>query len=78
MHEDIFSGVSTDLTFTMQHVTPVAVSVRYTKHPLAREPGLKRHTRLVIDELLTEIPTTSNVPTKKGRVYMIKYTTGPC
>ena len=58
----------------MQYVTPVAVSVRHTKHPLARDPGLKRHTTPVEDEVLTEIPTTSNVPIKKGCVYMIKYT----
>ena len=73
-HEDMFTGVSTDLTTTMQYVTPVAVSVRYTKHPLARDPGLKRHTRPVGEEVLTETPTTLNVPTKKGCVYMIKYT----
>ena len=73
-HEDMFTGVSTDLTTTMQYVTPVAVSVRYTKHPLARDPGLKRHTSPVGDEVFTETPTTSNVPTKKGCVYMIKYT----
>ena len=67
-HEDMFTGVSTDLTTTMQYVTPVAVSVRYTKHPLARDSGLKRHTSPVGDEVLTETPTTSNVPTKKGCV----------
>ena len=65
-HEDMFTGVSTDLTTTMQYVTPVAVSVRYTKHPLARDPGLKRHISPVGDEVLTETPTTPNVPTKIG------------
>ena len=62
-HEDMFTGVSTDLTTTIQYGTPVAVSVRYT-------PELKRHcTSPVGDEVLTETPTTSTVPTKKGCVY---------
>ena len=77
-HEDMFTGVSTDLTTTMQYITPVAVSVRYTKHPLARDPGLKRHTSPVGDEVLTVTPTTSNVPTKKGCVYMSNIQTGLC
>ena len=67
----MFNGVSADLTTTMQYVTPVAVSVRYTKHPLARDPGLKRHTSPVGDEVLTETPTTSNVPTKKAYYYHV-------
>ena len=34
-HKDMLIGVSNDLQITMQYVTPVSVSVRYTKHPLA-------------------------------------------
>ena len=70
-HKDKLSGVSNDLQTTLQYVTPVSVSVRYTKHPLASEPVLKRHTSLMGDEVLTETLTTSNVPTRKGCVYMI-------
>ena len=67
----MLTGVSSNLTTTLQYVTPVCVSVRYTKHPVASEPGLKRHTTCspVGDEVLTETPTTSNVPTKKGCVH---------
>ena len=68
-HKDVLTGVSNDLQTTLQYVTPVSVSVRYTKHPLASEPVLKRHTSLMGDEVLTETPTTSNVPTRKGCVY---------
>ena len=74
-HKDMLTGVSNDLQITMQYVTPVSVSVRYTKHPLASEPVLKRHTSPMGDEVLTETPTTSNVPTGKGCVHMIKYAT---
>ena len=70
-HKDMLSCVSNDLQTTLQYVTPVSVSVRYTKHPLASEPVLKRHTSPMGDEVLTETPTTSNVPTRKGCVYMI-------
>ena len=68
-HRDMFTGVSSDLTTILQYVTPVCVSVRYTKHPVASEPGFRRHTSPVGDEVLTETPTTSNVPTKKGFVH---------
>ena len=68
-HKDMLTDVSSDLTTTLQYVTPVCVSVRYTKHPVASEPGLKRHTSPVGDEMLTETPTTSNVPTKEGCVH---------
>ena len=43
-----------------------------------RDPGLKRHTSPVRDELLTETPTTLNVPTKKGCVYISNIQTGSC
>ena len=65
-HKDMLTGVSNDLQTTLQYATPVSVSVRYTKHPLASEPVLKRHTSPMGDEVLTETPTTSNVPTRKG------------
>ena len=58
----MLTGVSNDLPTTLQYLVPVAVSVRYTKHPVTREPGLKRHTSPVGDEVLTEIPITPNVP----------------
>ena len=74
-HKDMLTGVSNDLQTTLQYVTPVSVSVRYKKHPLASEPVLKRHISPMGEEVLTETPTTSNVPTRKGCVYMIKYTT---
>ena len=74
-HTDMLTGVSNDLQTTLQYSKPVSVSVRYTKHPLASEPVLKRHTSPMGDEVLTETPTTSNVPTRKGCVYMIKCTT---
>ena len=72
-HKDMLSGVSNDLQTTLQYVTPVSVSVRYTKHPLTSEPVLKRHTSPMGDEVLTETPITSNVPIRKGCLYMIKY-----
>ena len=71
-HKDMLTGVSNDLQTTLQYVTPVSASVRYTKHPLASEPVLKRHTSPMGDEALTETPTTSNVATRKD---MIKYAT---
>eukprot|EP00731_Ephydatia_muelleri_P037953 Em0609g2a len=40
-HKDMLTGVSNDLATTLQYVTPVALSVRYTKHPLASEPGMQ-------------------------------------
>ena len=58
----MLTGVSNDLPTTLQYLVPVAVSVRYTKHPVAREPGLKRHTSPVGDEVLSEIAITPNVP----------------
>ena len=39
-HKDMLTGVPNDLQITLQYVTPVSVSVRYTKHPLASEPVL--------------------------------------
>ena len=69
--KDMLTGVSNDLQTTLQYVTPVSVSVRYTKHPLASEPVLKRHTSPMGDKVLAETPTTSNVTTRKGCVYMI-------
>ena len=68
-HNDMLTGVSSDLPITLQDVTPVSVSFRYTKHPVASEPGLKRHISPVGDDVLTDTPTTSNVPTKKGCVH---------
>ena len=59
---DLLTGVSNDLPTTLQYFTPVAVSVRDTKHPVASEPGLKRHTSPVGEEVLAEIPITPNVP----------------
>ena len=56
----MLTGVSNDLPTTLQCLVSVAVSVRYTKHPVTREPGLKRHTSPVGDEVLTEIPKTPN------------------
>lgn len=61
----MFTGVFNDLATTLQYVTPLAVSVRYTKHPLASEPGLKRHTNPVGEEILTETPMTLKVPKTK-------------
>ena len=58
----MLTGVSNDLPTTLQYLVPVAVSVRYTKYPVAGEPGLKRHTSPVGDEVLTEIPITPNIP----------------
>ena len=58
----MLTGVFNDLATTLQYVTPVAVSVRYTKHPLASEPGLKRHTSPVGEEVLIETPITLKVP----------------
>ena len=58
----MLTGVSNDLQTILQYVTPVAVSVRYTKHPVASEPELKRHISPVGEEVLAEIPVTPNVP----------------
>ena len=69
-HKETLTGVFNDLATTLQYVTPVAVSVRYTKHPLASEPGLKRHTNPVGGEVLTETPITLKVPKTK---YIIQY-----
>ena len=52
-HKDMLTGVSSDVPTTLQYVTPVCVSVRYTKHHVTREPGLKKHTSPVGDEVLT-------------------------
>ena len=46
-----------------------------SKRPLASELVLKRHTSPMGDEVLTTIPATSNVPTRKGCVCMVIYTT---
>ena len=56
----MLSGVSNDFQTTLQYVTPVSVSVRYTKHPLAIVPVLKRHTSPMGEEVLREKPTTLN------------------
>ena len=58
----MLTGVFNDLPTTLQYVTPVAVFVRYTEHPVASEPGLKRPTSPVGEEVLAEIPITPNVP----------------
>ena len=56
----MLTGVSNDIATTLQYVTPVALSVRYTKHPLASEPGV-RHTNPVCDEVI-ETPITVKEP----------------
>ena len=70
----MLTGEFNDLQTTLQYVTPVSVSVRYTKHPLAIVPVLKRHTSPLGEEVLTEKPTTTNVSTRKELVYMLKCT----
>ena len=65
----MLTGVFNDLATTLQYVIPVPVSVRYTKHPLASEPGLKRHINPVGEEVI-ETPITLNVPKTK---YSIQY-----
>ena len=66
----MLTGVFNDHATTLQYVIPVAVSVRYTKHPLASEPGLKRHINPVGEEVVVETPITLNVPKIK---YSIQY-----
>ena len=73
-HKDMLTGESNDLQTTLQYVIPVSVSVRYTKHPLAIVPVLKRQTSPLGEEVLTEKPTTSNVSTRKELVHMLKCT----
>ena len=63
-HKDMLTGVFNDLATILQYVPPVAVSVRCTKHPLASEPGLKRHINPVGEEVI-ETPIALNVPKTK-------------
>ena len=49
--KDMLTGESNDLQTTLWYVTPVSVSVRYTKHPLAIVPVLKRHTSPLGEEV---------------------------
>ena len=70
----MLTGVFTDLATSLQYVTPVAVSVRYTKHPLASDPGLKKHINPVGDEILTETPITLKVPKTNNNIQYVSLT----
>ena len=73
----MLTGVFNDLATTLQYVTSVAVSVRYTKHPLASEPGLKRHINPVGEEVVVETPITLNVPKIKYSIQYMSHVVAP-